>query len=72
MDHLFAARNRGSRAPRAELYGKVQTVAGQMRGELKEMIGEVSPGEYLAARKFLDGLAYEAQFQPQPRGVAQR
>ena len=70
VDNVFAQRSRSANTAQAPIYGQVQSLVGQMREDLKGMIREMSAAEYLEARKFLDSLAYEAQFTPRPEGVA--
>ena len=72
MDCLFARRSRAQAAGTTETYGQVQALAGQMRSGLKEMIEQMPPAEYLEAKKFIDKLAYEAQFPARPEGVASK
>jgi len=70
LDCLFAQRSRAEGTATTEVYGQVQTLAGQMRSDLKEMIDQMPPVEYLEAKKFIDKLAYEAQFPARPDGTA--
>lgn len=72
LDSLFAQRSRSAGTAQVPIYGKVQSLVGAMREDLKGMIREMSSAEYLEARKFLDSLAYESQFSPRPQGVASR
>ena len=44
----------------------------QTRQTLKAQIKELHPNDYLAARKFIDSVAYEVRFTPQIDGVAAR
>ncbi len=48
----------------------VQAVAEEMRVALRSMIRQVPPDQYLAGRKFIDGLAYESRFAGQIEGLA--
>jgi hypothetical protein len=62
LDALFAARptKRDSEIDRLEFQHRVESVARQMRDQLKEKVHEVSQMEYIAAKKFIMSLAYEA------------
>lgn len=72
LDGLFAKRTQENSGVGSEMCREVQTLTRQMRAELKDMVQRISPAEYLAARKFIDALAYEAQFPPDVPGVAVR
>jgi hypothetical protein len=62
LDELFLIRSKGS-IPGLDQEINVTTQA--MRDQLKEHIHTMTTHEYLAARKFLDGLNYEIQAPPQ-------
>jgi len=62
LESLFVQRKAGPGAPGSSISGEVQTVAAQMRGQLQSKIRQMSPEQYLAARRFLESLAYEARF----------
>ena len=70
LDALFVSR--GSAGPRGEggLRPEVERLARQMRERLKGKVRHVSQMEYLAAKKLLTSLAYEAQFTPQLESIA--
>jgi ElaB/YqjD/DUF883 family membrane-anchored ribosome-binding protein len=72
LDSLFAQRSQSSNAATAEIYGQVQSQVEQLRSDLKDNIDQISPAEYVAAKRFLDGLSYEAQFAPKADGVASK
>ena len=72
LDSLFAKRSQDNSGVGSSTYRKVQTVSNQMREELKDVVQQVSPAEYLSARKFIESLAYEAQFPPDTPDVAVR
>lgn len=72
LEKLYGERTATNYGTTSALYGDVQRVAGQMRAELKDQIHEMDSAEYLAARKFIDRLAYEARFAPALPGVAAR
>jgi len=48
----------------------VAVSATAMEQELKGMIGEMSPAEYVQTKRFLQSLAFEAEQSPQIQGVA--
>lgn len=72
LDALFAKRQFAARQAGSEVSHEVQTAANQMRGKLRDMVATLSPTDYVAARKFIDSLAYEAQLPPDAPGVAVR
>jgi hypothetical protein len=61
LDSLFAARQRGESNG-----GEIQTTSKQMLTVLKKQAGSVDTGSYIAAKRFIESLAYEARFTPQP------
>jgi len=69
LDFLFAHRST-TNGPSSEACQQAQKAVTAMRDELRAILREMSPAEYLAARKFLDSLAYEAQFPPRVEGMA--
>jgi hypothetical protein len=70
LESLFAQRKAGAAAAGSNISGEVQTVAAQMREQLQAKIRQMSPEEYLAARRFLESLAYEARFPARGERVA--
>jgi hypothetical protein len=70
MDDLFAHRRARQAGLGSNFCRQVKDLAGDMRDQLKGMMEDLSPPEYLAARKFLDTLAFEAQMPAQVEGVA--
>ena len=70
VESLFAQRKASAGGPGSGVSGEVQTVAAQMREQLQAKIRQMSPGEYLAARRFLESLAYESRFPARIEGVA--
>jgi hypothetical protein len=70
LESLFAQRKAGASAPGSSISGEVQTVAAQMREQLQAKIRQMSPEQYLAARRFLESLAYEARFPARGERVA--
>jgi hypothetical protein len=61
LECLFAQRQSGSSALGGNVAGQVQTVTAQMREQLQSKIRQMSPTDYVAARKFLTRLAYEVR-----------
>jgi hypothetical protein len=70
LESLFAQRKPGAGAQGSSVSGEVQTVAVEMREKLQSRIRQMSPEQYLAARRFLEGLAYESRFPARIEGVA--
>jgi hypothetical protein len=70
LESLFAQRKPGPGAAGSSVSGEVQTVAAEMREQLQSRIRQVSPEQYLAARRFLESLAYESRFPARIEGVA--
>jgi hypothetical protein len=70
IDELFA--QRGSRAAGlgSNFCRQTKSLTVVLRDQLREMVDSLPPSEYLAARKFLDTLALEAQMPPRIEGVA--
>lgn len=57
LDSLFAQYHDSSQ----DIRGEVQNLSEEMRAELKLLVQEVSPTEYMEAQNFLKSLAYESQ-----------
>jgi hypothetical protein len=70
LESLFAERKVGPAAQQGSVSGEVQTVAAQMRERLQAKIRQMSPEQYLTARRFLESLAYESRFPARIEGVA--
>ena len=70
VDCLFAQRKAAPGTRGGEVFGQVQNVAAQMREELRSRVRQMDPTEYLAARKFIDSLAFEARFPARIEGMA--
>jgi hypothetical protein len=70
VESLFAQRKTVASGPGNSVSGEVQTAAAQMREQLQSKIRQMSPEEYLAARRFLESLAYEARFPARGERVA--
>lgn len=72
LDSLFAQRSATSPATSGNISRQIQTTVTQMRGQLRAKIRDMSPTEYLAARRFVDSLAYEAGFNRRIDGLASK
>ncbi len=72
LDILFVQRYKTQSGPGSDVYRDVRKLTDQMRLELKDMVQQLSPVEYMAAKRFIDSLAYEAQLPPEIPGVALR
>jgi len=70
IDDLFAKRKSRQAGLGSNFCRQTKSLAFVMRDQLREMMDELPPSEYLAARKFLDTLALEAQMPPRIEGVA--
>lgn len=70
MDTLFAERKVRQAGLGSNFCRQAKMLTGEMRDQLRELVDDLSPAEYLAARKFLDTLSFEAQMAPRIEGVA--
>ena len=70
LDSLFAQRKAESSTSGINVSRQAQKVAIQMRSQLRSKMRQMTPADYLAARKFLESLAYEARFPARIEGVA--
>jgi hypothetical protein len=70
IDDLFAQRKSRQAGLGSNFCRQAKSLTFAMRNQLREMMDEVAPSDYLAARKFLDTLALEAQMPPRIEGVA--
>lgn len=61
LDELFEHHALTSGAVDDATLEQIQSIAKEMRAELKKSIRELSSTDYIAARKFLDALAYEGR-----------
>jgi hypothetical protein len=59
LNEMFAARQQG-----ADNTSKIQTTTKKMLNELKTKAGSVDTASYMAAKRFIESLAYEARFTP--------
>ena len=70
LEALYAGRTPANSGLGSEFCRQVEELASQMAGSLRSMIRQMSPTEYMAARRFIEGLAYEARFLPDVEGIA--
>jgi hypothetical protein len=70
LERLFAARSAQNAGAGGTLDSSVNAITNQMRDALKSQINSMPTNEYLAAKKFIDGLGYEARFAPGVEGLA--
>jgi len=70
LTRLFEVRSPGDFGPATAFYGQVRRLTAQLEAKLKDKIDELSPAEYMAAKKFLLSLSYEAQQPLIGRGLA--
>lgn len=61
LDDLFADRAKAGQAD-PTVYHEINSTTKRMLSELKAAIKSMSPNDYLDAKNFLNGLAYEARF----------
>ncbi len=61
LNELFEHRTLVGAASGRETSQQIKATTDAMRDELKEQITQMSPDDYIAARKFIDGLAYEGR-----------
>lgn len=60
IEELILLRNFTSST--SDVAGQLHSASRDMQADLKARINDLSPNEYIAARKFLDSLAYEGQY----------
>jgi hypothetical protein len=71
LDRLMADRD-AQAGVGSEHFRLVADRTAAMEAELRDKIGELTPTEYVQAKKFLKSLAYEARFVPGAEGLASR
>jgi len=71
LDRLMADRDAQGGVGSAH-YREVAELTSAMRKELRGLVDEMTPTEYVQAVKFLNSIAYEAQFVPDAQGLASR
>jgi hypothetical protein len=67
LDSLFQQRRPADGGVGSDFYHETQQLAERMRNELREQMDDFTPAEYMAARRFVDALARDAEM---PKGVA--
>jgi hypothetical protein len=70
LDRLFAGRTVHNAGIGGALDSSVASITGEMRERLKAQIHTMTASEYLAGKKFIDSLGYEARFAPGVEGLA--
>lgn len=70
IDRLFKQRQPRDAGPDSDFYREVHEATDSMRDDLRRIMKELSPAQYVAARKFIDGVAREAELPPDISGVA--
>lgn len=70
VDRLFKQRQPRDAGPESDFYREVREATDSMRDDLRDIMKELSPPQYVAARKFIDGVAREAELAPEISGVA--
>jgi hypothetical protein len=66
LERLMAERTPADSGIGSQNCAQVQQAVGQMKDLLKDRIDETNPMDYVATKKFLDSLAYEARFVATP------
>jgi hypothetical protein len=61
LEHGFQSRTSRDGGPDSAFHSQVRQTTGQMLAKLRDRIDRFSPNEFMAAKKFLVGLRYEAQ-----------
>jgi hypothetical protein len=61
LDTAFAARNPSDFGAGSQFNGLVRQMTGSLQSKLQERLSTLSPMEFIAAKKFVTGLAYESQ-----------
>ncbi|MHC4402862.1 MAG: hypothetical protein ACYTG0_24640 [Planctomycetota bacterium] len=70
LDALFALNTTKGLDSGPQFRHQIDRLSRKMRETLKGKVHDVSQMQYIASKKFLTGLAYEARFAPQLSGVA--
>jgi hypothetical protein len=72
LDRAFGSRSLRDSGADSAFYGEVRQLASSMQQTLKSKVGELDPAQYVAAKKFLMSLTYEATQPMVVRAVALR
>lgn len=70
LEELFTNRQPNEHGAASQFFAKVRQNVDVMKSLLREEIHKMSPAEYVATARFLEGLRNEALFPPQINGVA--
>src|SRR5262245_57533141 len=70
LDRAFRTRSPGDVGPNTAFYAEVRQLTSSMEATLKANISQLEPAQYVAAKKFLMGVSYEAQQPMEVRGLA--
>lgn len=70
IDRLFTLRRQQASGLGSNFCRQVKAATADMREDLKELVDDLTPAEYLSARRFLDHVALEAEMTPRAEGVA--
>lgn len=69
MEFLFVQRSTLQNGITSGVHRQVKDLSTQMYVELRSLVREVTPAEYLEARKFIDSLAFESRFPQRIEGL---
>ena len=72
IGYLFSRRTVQDSGLGSENHKEVEELTRDMRMMLDKQVREMSPSEYIVAKKFIDSLGYEARFELQPQSVASK
>lgn len=70
VEDQFARQSLRNSGVGSELYREVNDLTSRMQSELKASIRRMSPTEYMAAKRYLESLAYETRFTQHASGSA--
>ncbi len=70
LDQAFVGRKAQDVGVSTNFHRDVRELAGVMQDKLRNRLESMSPMEYIAAKKFLDGVSYESQQPMVPTGLA--
>jgi hypothetical protein len=70
LDRIFRTRSPGDVGPSTEFYAQVRNITNSMQQKLRDNIQELDAAQYVAAKKFLLGVSYEASQAQMTRSLA--
>jgi hypothetical protein len=70
LDRIFRTRSPGDVGPSTQFYAQVRNITNAMQQKLRENIQELDAAQYVAAKKFLLGVSYEATQAQMTRSLA--